>query len=345
MDQAYGAANVKLPLGVHPSTEERCHFLREDLKPMLSPCEFLESVEPIPIVVLQHRLSKFELVDKSTGEIITSDTLDEEFCLCPRRPCVDVLWREGLQAPSTRHYATLTIALAVLRNREIPEGLKEESVVKWIKRVYEPGVEQGYIDPQTTLQSAVREARRIYQMEKQRGFFGVTCENYLLEPAMRSACRDEVACRLNQNRNNVDMSLLIRLGVFADSRSRRPGINPSSIPTYMALQDMKNEFAGLLFDYQRMSAFAAPISALAERARISKKTVRKNRKALCIIGLAVEVPRDEVPKEFIRQPPENSRYTLAAGFYCLPDVTEELIREVVLPKARSLYGRGEVSNP
>lgn len=343
--QSRGAANVKLPLGIHPSSGERCYFLTENLEPNRFPWTTLRSVDTISIDALEEVLSEFEVLDISTGEIVTADTLDDEFSLCPRRPCVDVLWREGLQAPATRHSATLVIALAVLWNRGIPESLKEESVVQWVKRVYEPGVEVGYINPQTTLEYAVSEARRIYRMEKERPFFGVTCENYLLEPAMTSACRDEVACRLNQNRNNVDMSLLIRLGIFADSRSRRPGINPSSIPVYLALQDMRNEYAGLLFDYQGMPAFAAPNSALAERACISPKTARKNQKALCIIGLAVRVPDDEVPDEFIRQPPEGSRYTLQAGFYCLPDLTEELIRQVILPKARSLYGRGEVSNP
>jgi len=141
------------------------------------------------------------------------------------------------------------------------------------------------------------------------------------------------------------MSLLLRLGVFADSRSKRPGINPSSIPVYLALQDMHSEYGGIWLEYQGMHAFAVPTLGLAERAGVSKKTARKNLKALCAIGLAVKVPRDEVPLERIRQLSEGNHYTLQAGFYCLPDLTEELIREVILPKARAHYGRGEVSNP
>jgi len=340
-----GAGNVKLPLGVHPSTGERCYFVNERFQPTPFPWVPHRHVVTISIATLQELLSEFKLVDESTGEVVSAASLDEELLLCPRRPCVDVLWREGLQAPSTRHSATLVIALAVLWNRGIPENLKEEWVLQWIKRVYEPGVERGYINPQTSLERAVREARRIYRMEKERRRFGVTCENYLLEPAMRSACRDELACRLDQNRNRVDMSLLLRLGVFADSRSKRPGINPSSIPVYLALQDMHSEYGGIWLEYQGMHAFAVPTLGLAERAGVSKKTARKNLKALCAIGLAVKVPRDEVPLERIRQLSEGNHYTLQAGFYCLPDLTEELIREVILPKARAHYGRGEVSNP
>jgi len=341
-----GASNVKLPLGVHPSTGERCYFVNEEFQPTPFPWVPHRHVVTISIGTLQELLSEFELVDESTGEIVAADSLDEDILLWPRRPCVDVLWREGLQAPSTRHSATLVIALAVLWNRGIPENLKEEWVVQWIKRVYEPGVEQGHIDPQTTLERAVREARRIYRMEKERRRFGVTCENYLLEPAMSSACMDEVACRLNQNRNEVDMALLLRLGVFADSRSRRPGINPSSIPVYLALQDMHNEYAGTWLEHQDMLAFAVPVLGLAERAGVSKKTARKNLKALCSVGLVVKVPRDLLPPtKLMRQLPQGNRYTLQAGFYCLPDLTEELIRQVILPKARTLYRRGEVTTP
>jgi len=77
---------------------------------------------------------------------------------------------------------------------------------------------------------------------------------------------------------------------------------------------------------------------LVELSGCSRRTVKKANRALSQIGLVVKVPREEVPKKFRKQPIEGQKYSLQARFSALVDLTEDYIRDVVLPKARGYGG-------
>ena len=87
-----------------------------------------------------------------------------------------------------------------------------------------------------------------------------------------------------------------------------------------------------------MDAYAAPLAMLEKLSGCSRKTIKEANKALCEIGLVVRVPKEEVPREFRRAPAAGQKYVLQASFYCVPDLTEDCIRDVVLPTARSYTG-------
>jgi len=204
--------------------------------------------------------------------------------------------------------------------------------------MYGSAMEKGYIHESTTLEYATGEALRLYEAEAARAYIGVTCNNRLLRPAMKSACRDPVGCHRARNGGNVDFALLTRLGVFNAANCREPGIGRCAGYVYLAHQEIAGEHAGKFFEYEGRNAYAAPLATLRERSGYSEKPVKKANRALRAIGLVVKVPKKEVPKKFRKARAPGQKYVLQASFYCLPDLTEEYIRDVVLPRARTYTG-------
>jgi hypothetical protein len=98
-----GGDCMKLPLGVHPETGNRCHFLDDDLNPVKDALGFIVAIERARLDNTPE--AQTPQLDRATGEIL-STPLPEAIS---GRSCVDKLWREGIQAPNTRHSATNVI--------------------------------------------------------------------------------------------------------------------------------------------------------------------------------------------------------------------------------------------
>jgi len=228
----------------------------------------------------------------------------------------------------------MVIAIAIASNKEIRQKDKKAALVDWVVRMHQAGMAKGYTARSTSLGYATGEALRLWEAEAARGYIGVTCNNPLLRPAMKSACRDPVGCHMARSAGRVDFVLLTRLGVFNPSNSKEPGIGRATGFVYLAHQEIAEEHAGKHFRYQGRDTYAAPLAMLGELSGCSEKTVKKGNRALVAIGLTVKVPREEVPKKFRKKPAAGQNYVLYARFYCLPNLSEEYIRDVVLPKAR-----------
>jgi len=331
-----GGANVKLPLGRHRRTGRFCYYLDEYLVPVSDPLPALRSLEPADVGDLARMMAESLHLDVETGEVKRPWESYYPNQL-HYKPCVNVLWQEGLQAPNTRHSATMVVGIAVASNKAIRKEDKKAALIEWVGRMYWPGVEKGYIHESTSLAYAMEEACRLYEAETSRGY-GVTCKNPPLRQAMESACKDPVGCHIGRNGGNLDFALLRRLGVFNPSNSREPGVGRSAGFIYLAHQDIAEEHAGKHFQYEGMDVYAAPLAMLRELSPSSEKTVKDANKALCDIGLVVKVPNNEVPNQIRKHPAPGQKYVLQASFYCLPDLTEDYIRDVVLPRARSYRG-------
>jgi len=301
-----GGANVKLPLGVHRKTGHLCHCLGRDLSPVKDPLPLLRSLEPVYVGELCRILAESLHLDVDTGELKDPWERDYPHQLHHSKPCVNVLWQEGLQAPDTRHSATMVVAIAIASNREIPEKEKKPALIDWIVRMYGSSMEKGYIHESTTLEYATGEALRLYEAEAARAYIGVTCNNRLLRPAMKSACRDPVGCHMARSGGRVDFVLLTRLGIFNPSNSKEPGIGRATGFVYLAHQEIAEEHRRKHFQYKGRDAYAAPLAMLGELSGCSQKTVKKANRGLVAIELA--------------------------------DLNENYIRDVVLPKARSYGG-------
>ncbi len=333
-----GGANVKLPLGRHRRTGQFCYYVDEHLVPVSDPLRMLRSLVPTDVRELCTILAESLNLDVTTGELRGHWNSDYPQQLHYSKPCVNVLWQEGLQAPNTRHSATMVIGIAVASNKEIREEDKKAALTDWVGRMYWPGVEKGYIHESTSLAYAMEEACRLYEAEAARAYIGVTCKNRLLLKAMKSACRDPVGCHLGRNGGNVDWTLLISLGFFNPASSGEPGIGRAPLCVYLAHRKIAERHAGKHFQYDGIDTYAAPLAMLRELSGCSKKTVTKANRALCGIGLVVRVPRKDVPEESRKTRTAKQKYAFPARFYCLPDLSEDYIRDVVLPRARS-YGK------
>lgn len=324
-----GGSNVKLPMGQHGKTEKFCYYLDETLCPVPDVLSLLGSLEPIDVQELTERLAHSVGTDLKAGKLTEPWDSRYPWLLHGYRRCVNVLWQEGLQAPSTRNSATMVITNAVLLSRDIPDELKEQAVVDWARRIYQMTRQKAYFHAGTSPEFVESEARRLYEREAENASFGVTCRNPILRPAMESACRDEVGCHLKRSPGRDGFALLTRLGVFNPRNSRKKGIAKSSGYVYLAMQELAEEFGDRHFEYQTMPAFAAPLSMVMELSSCSRTTVKKALKALKAVGLLVKVPKEDVPQEFRRKRLPGQKFILQASYYVLPRLTEELLREVV----------------
>lgn len=333
-----GGANVKLPLGQHRKTGQFCHCLDEDLVPVSDPVPVLCALEPMDVGQLSTILADSLHLDLGTGELKEPWHSRYPHQLHYSRPCVNLLWQEGLQAPMTRHSATMVIAIAVASNKAILEENKEGALLDWVVRMYPQGTGKRYIARSTTLQYATTEALRLYEAEASRAYIGVTCINRLLRGAMKSACRDPVSCHLARNGGSVDFILLMRLGIFNPASSAEPGIGRGGGFVYQAHVRIARDHAGRHFQYDGRDTYAAPLAMLGELSRCSENTVKKANRDLRGVGLVVKVPPNDVPRHVRKKAAPGQKYVLQASFYCLPDLTDDYIRDVVLPRARSYAG-------
>ncbi len=329
-----GGTNVKLPLGQHRKTGLLCDRLDGDLRPTSVVLPVLCTLEPIDVGDLLRILADRLHLDVETGEVKETWERDYPHQLHHSKPCVNILWQEGLQGPNTRHSATMVMAIAIASNGEIPEKQKKPALIDWIVRMYGSAMEKGYIDESTTLEYATGEGLRLYEAEGRRAYIGVTCINPPMRPAMKSACRDAVGCHMARTGGRVDFVLLTRVGIFNPSNCREPGIGRATGFVYLAHQAIAGEHAGKHFQHNGRDTYAAPLAMLGELSGCSQKTVKKANRALIAIKLIVKVPKKEVPKRFRKKPAAGQKYVLYVRFYCLPNLSEEYIRDVVLPKAR-----------
>lgn len=307
-----GGDALTIPLGLHPETRKVCYYLDNDLNPVTDSLSFLNSVITLEPEIV-HGTTRVE--DKATGEVKT--TFPKVISL---RPCINKLWNEGLQAPHTRHEATLVIANAVQRSKEISAADKEDAIIDWENRTFEKAKAQGYIELTTTLVQAVSEAQRLLKIYGVRNFAEL-CENTILSNGMRSACVDEYGCKLAQNRGSVNIKLMKRLGFFVATNAKLKGLGKVARAVYEDFEDIAQEYH--TFTWNGHQVFSLSVQELIGLSRCTKATAIKQRNRLLEVGLLAEIPRTEIPAA------EKAKHPYYARFYYLPEINDELIKSVL----------------
>ena len=302
-----GGDCIKLPLGIHPDTGNKCPFLDDDMQPVSNPLEFLKSIQRVQLSQDNDKITK-NTVNTKTGEIPISFPSE-----ISQRFCINKLWIEGIQAPNTRHSATLTIANSLVRARDIPD--KDAAIVDWVLRTYPRAQENGNVKITSDIQYEINETQRLLHLYQKYGTVAELCENQLFKPAMRSACENEFECKLNQNHGHVNLELLLRIGVFNAVNAKPKGIGKSAMALYLAIGLVASSFTS--FTWKGMVAFSLSTQQLVCLSNCSKQTVIKHRKKLLEIGLLFKVPIRDIPSDVLQETP----YFARPLFYALPDLT------------------------
>jgi len=307
-----GGDCIKLPLGLHPETGDYCSFLDENFKPVENSLSLLSSIETVG----NFTLTKHDKVNKYTGEIITEfpDVISQ-------RPCINRLWREGIQASGTRHHVTCVIANSIARTRLIPGQDKEAAIIDWVYRTYPRA--QYYCLVNSDTEYAMKEAVRMLKDYLQRGTYVELCENSIFKTAMRSACENEFECKLNQNHGHINFELLLRLGLFNALNARPRGIGKSAMAIYLAIGLVARDFVS--FYWKDMPAFSLSTQQLICLANCTKPTVIKHRRRLLNTGLLYKVSMKNIPPDVLR----STHPFYRNSFYALPELTEETVRAVL----------------
>jgi hypothetical protein len=309
-----GGDCFKLPCGLHPVTKKRCHFLDADLNEVTDPLGFLLRVQRV-------RLNETGYVNITTGEIVAPGEFVGGSVRLFSKACIQNLWEDGLQLPGTRHSATCTVANALARCRAIPRDKREAALLGWVERMWQKAQAQGFTT--SSLEYALSEARRLWRRYYSWANYAPLCENPVFKRAMRSACENEFECKLKRNKGMVDLTLLLRLGIFNAHNARPRGLGKSALALYLAVSNIADEHG--VFDYDGIAAIALPTTLLQELASLSKPTVIKHRRRLVDAGLLVKVPADEIPEVVRARVPR----PFQVNFYCLPELDEQRVREIL----------------
>jgi hypothetical protein len=259
---------------------------------------------------------KPEKVDAATGEIHTVYPL-----IISRRPCINKLWQEGLQAPHTRDSATMVIANTVKRSKLIPPDQKEDAVIDWVNRTFDDSKSKGHISLGTDLPYAASEARRLLKQYDRIGTFGELCSNEQFKISMRSACQDEYRCKLEQNHGSADYRLMRRLGVFAAANADPKGLGKTAMAIYEAIEDIVEDFP--VFDWNGQQAFTLSIQELVGLSSCCRTTVIHQLRKLLEVGLLVHIPKMSIPANIL------IKYPAYAEYYYLPKIDKILITNVL----------------
>jgi hypothetical protein len=314
-----GGDCIKLPLGIHPETGNRCYFLDDTLQPVDDSLQFVLAIETIDLNGSNpYPAGVGREVDIETGEIIPAPFPET----ISRRPCVNKLWREGLQAPNTRHRATCVIANAIARSGLIPPHQKEHALIEWAHRMFPGAREAGYLKVDSNLEFVVSEAKRLWRHYSQFGPYAELCENQVFKAAMRSACEDEFQCKLEQNHGHVNFNLLRRLGIFGAHNAKPKGIGKTAMAIYLAIEDIAEDFPS--FQWNGMTVFSLSTQQLVCLANCTKTTVIKHRARLVDLGLLTKVPSNAIPTEVM----QNVGH-FRPNFYALPLLTEDSVRAML----------------
>jgi hypothetical protein len=285
-----------LPLGTHPVSGEHRYLLDDDMTPIMeNPIEFLSGVK------------KFRLkggVNPDTG-LIESITLPEKIS---QKECINILWRDGIKAPGTRHYAICTIANAIIRS-PIPPDKKEDALLAWIARTFDKADKEHLTTSE--LPYWIEEAKRIFKVYLQHNY-AETCDNPIFRAAMISVCPDEFKCKLTQNRGICDYRMLKRLKVWNAPNAKPRGLGKSAQSIYEALHDIAEN--NKIDEVDGVPTFSTTQQEIALLSNCTSKTVRKHLGRLKEVGLVTEP-----------QSPPSKRYS----YYGLPITTESLLISIL----------------
>ena len=251
------------------------------------------------------------LVDVSTGEIGHAKFPAS----ISNKACVNKLWSEGIQAPQTRYSATCTIANAIARCAEIPTKEKENALLDWVCRTHTMPCNSEFNT--SDFEFLINEARALLKNYLRNNYAGL-CDNPVFRDAMRSACDDELGCRLTQNKGVIDYRMLKRLWIWNAHNAKPCGLGKSAQSVYEALQDIAEN--NKLIYVEGVPTFSTTQQEVASLSNCSRKTVRIHLKKLIDVGLLVIPPRQSLPIES-----QQTRWR----YYGLPILTYELLKEVV----------------
>ena len=315
-----GGDCIKLPIGIHPETGNYCYYLDDNLQNVDDALGFLSSIETVSVGNCTLSVNSHKQVNTSTGEILTNRFPDA----ISQRPCINRLWREGIQALNTRHNATCVIANTLARTKFIPENDKESAITDWVLRTYPSAQNTELVKFTSDIEYEMREAQRMLHDYQRRGTYAELCENPIFKVSMRSACENEFECKLNQNGGHVNFKLLLKLGVFNAANAKPPGIGKSAMAVYLAIESVAQDFYA--FDWKSMPAFSLSTQQLICLANCTKTTVIAHRKRLVNTGLLYKTPVKDVPPDVLH----NTHPFYRNSFYALPEMNEETVRAVLV---------------
>ncbi|MFC2033804.1 hypothetical protein ACFLTT_00150 [Chloroflexota bacterium] len=313
-----GGDCIKLPIGLHPETGDRCYFLDENLQPVKDALIYVKEIQKVDLDNVGISETTRSGVNPETGEILHS--------LFPKiisqRACINKLWNDGLQASHTRHSATCAIANTLMRSTQIDISDREVALVEWITKIHPKASTNGIT--KSDLKHAVSEAKRQLQRYSMYGSHAELCENIVFKAAMRSACDNEFECKLRQNHGHVNFKLLLKLGIFNAQNAKPKGIGKSAMAIYWATEDIAQDFQQ--FEYNGMPAFSLSTQQLIGLANCSNRTVITHKKRLIRLGLLRRVPVDDVPRECYEGRPKYVR----ESFHALPLLSEDNVRNALM---------------
>ena len=293
-----GGDCVCLPLGTHPVSGEHRYLLDDDMTPIMeNPIEFLSGVKKLR---LKGR------VNPDTG-LIENITLPEKIS---QKECINILWRDGIKAPGTRHYAICTIANAIIRS-PIPPEKKEDALLSWIIRTFAKADKEHLTS--SDLPYWMEEGKRIFKIYSQRNY-AETCDNPIFRAAMISVCPDELKCKLTQNRGMCDYRMLKRLKIWNATNAKPRGLGKSAQSIYEALHDIAEN--NKIDKVDGVPTFSTTQQEIALLSNCTPKTVRKHLKVLRETGLITEPQPSTKPSR---------RYSC----YGLPITTEGLLNSIL----------------
>jgi hypothetical protein len=304
-----GGDGMKLPLGIHPETGNYCYFIDGDLNPVNDSLSYLLAIQTIEV----NGHKKCE-VNPITGEIPLEFPGE-----ISNKPCVNKLWQDGVQAPHTRHYATLVIANAIVRSPVITYQDKETAIAYWVYKTHPKAGNK----ISTDLQYMMGEAVRLLIHYQRYGTYAELCTNQVFKAAMRSACEDEFGCMLAQNHGHSNFRLLRRLGLFNAPNAKPKGLGKSAMALYFAIEDIAVDFP--VFQFNGLTCFSLSTQQLVYLSNLSKRSVITHRKRLIEVGLVLKVCVQDIPSNVLDDTPIKFRNS----FYALADISNEnTVREV-----------------
>ncbi len=306
-----GKQRLSLPCGVHPGTGKGSGFVDRYTLELLSQEQQIQLLQSGPRADVVECVANSMFVESTEPGAKELKVIER---LHPFRECINVLWRDGLQEPDTRHYASLAIIAAVNNSPEIPEPDRLNYVLDWVAPNHVTAEKSGLVE--SDLKFALEEAERLMHYVGTQ--YKPTCHNSLFAKGLKSACTPEFAVKCTKR--SADMVGKEAPWVVALQHSKIWGkLGWATGAVYSTIAsialDSGNKWDG-------MPVMQLHQTTLAEDVGVHANTVRESLRKLREVGLIMPVPAGALPeRSFGSKKP--------AKAYAVPEVTEETMAEIV----------------
>lgn len=253
---------LALPLGIHRLTGHRCQLCYPDTLELMPERDTLDFLLSVPKLTLSR--------ERNIARVATVERIH------PWRECLNVLWKEGIQRPGTRHHVLVAVIAAVKNCTDIPREKQLDYLADWVERTHPPQ-ETGLTT--TNLEGALKEMNRMHGEVE--GCYKPSCKNSLYRHGMESACTPERRARCaiaaaQRSGSRAEWCRTLRAsGIWAQ-------LGQSTGILYDALVEAATEEG-------RGLTVQLSLDGMAERAGISKSSASNAVKKLKELGLVTTV--------------------------------------------------------